>query len=159
MQYYPNLNLLASYIIVAHGSSMASDAGKDAYSIGVGINLPIQFGRRSAATEEAEATLRANQLSHRNVENNVRAEIHDLHFQLESISHTLDLYNEGLRVQAESALESALAAYSTGKLDFLNLLDSQRMLLHVRLGYVELQSNYQQTLAALERAVGGTLVQ
>ena len=159
LQYYPNLNLQASYIIVAQGSSMASDAGKDAYSIGVGINIPLQLGRRTAATEEAEATLRANQLNYRAIENNVKAEIQDFHFQLESIGHALDLYNEGLLVQAQSALESALSAYSTGSLDFLNLLDTLRTLLHVRLGYIEQQSNYQQTLAALERSVGGTLVQ
>jgi cobalt-zinc-cadmium efflux system outer membrane protein len=61
-------------------------------------------------------------------------------------------------VQSQSALESALSAYSTGKLDFLNLLDSERMLLQARLAYVEQQSNYQKTLAALERAVGGSFL-
>ena len=91
-------------------------------------------------------------------DNQIAGGIQDFHFQLESIGHALDLYNEGLLVQAQSALESALSAYSTGTLDFLNLLDSLRTLLHVRLGYVEQQSNYQQTLAALERSVGGILV-
>jgi cobalt-zinc-cadmium efflux system outer membrane protein len=156
LQYYPNFNLQASYITVARGNSMASDAGKDAYSVGLGINIPIQLGRRTAATEEAEATYQANQLIYRSVENNVKAEIEDLHFQLQSIARTLDLYNQGLLAQSQSSLESALFAYSTGKLDFLNLLDSERMLLQARLGYVEQQSNYQKTLAALERAVGGS---
>jgi cobalt-zinc-cadmium efflux system outer membrane protein len=156
LQYYPNFNLQANYITVSRGSSMAPDAGKDAYSVGVGISIPIQLGRRSAAKEQAEATYRANQLSYRNTENDVRAEVEDLHFQLQSIGRTLDLYNQGLLVQSQSALESALSAYSTGKLDFLNLLDSERMLLQARLGYVEQQANYQKTLAALERAVGGS---
>jgi cobalt-zinc-cadmium efflux system outer membrane protein len=155
LQYYPNFNLQASYITVARGSSMAPDAGKDAYSVGVGISIPIELSRRSAAKEEAEATYRANQLSYHNTENDVKAEVEDLHFQLQSIGRTLDLYNQGLLVQSQSALESALSAYSTGKLDFLNLLDSERMLLQARLGYVEQQANYQKTLAALERAVGG----
>ena len=158
LQYYPNFNLQASYITVAKGNSMASDAGKDAFAVGLGINIPIQLGRRSAETEEAEATYEANQLHYRNVENDVKAEIRDLHFQLQSIGQSLDLYSNGLLTQSQSALESALSAYSTGKLDFLTLLDSERMLLQVRLGYVEQQSNYQQTLAALERSVGGSLV-
>lgn len=157
LQYYPNFSVQASYINVARRNSMASDAGKDAYSIGIGLNIPIQFGRRSAATEEAEATYRANTLMRRNVENTVRAEIEDLHFQLMSIGRTLDLYDQGLLVQAQNALESALSAYSTGKMDFLSLLDSERMLLRTRLGYIEEQANYQKTLAALERAVGGRL--
>ena len=157
LQYYPNFNLQAAYVTVAKGNSVASDAGKDAFSIGLGINIPIQLGRRSAETEEAEATYEANQLQYKNVENDVKAEIKDLHFQLQSIGQSLDLYNNGLLTQSQSALESALSAYSTGKLDFLTLLDSERMLLQVRLGYVEQQSNYQNTLAALERAVGGSL--
>ena len=157
LQYYPNFNVQASYISVARGNSMSSDAGKDAYSIGIGLNIPIQLGRRSAATEEADATYRANTLMYRNVENTVKAEIEDLHFQLMSIGQTLDLYDQGLLVQAHNALESALSAYSTGRMDFLNLLDSERMLLQARLGYVEEQADYQKTLAALERAVGGSL--
>ena len=155
LQYYPNFNFQASYITVARGMSTAPDAGKDAYSVGVGINIPIQFGKRSAATQEAEATYLANELSYRNTENNVKAEIRDLHAELDNVGRTLDLYDQGLLVQSQSALESALSAYSTGKLDFLNLLDSERMLLQARLGYVEQQSNYDKTLAALERAVGG----
>ncbi|MGB6031638.1 MAG: TolC family protein, partial [Bacteroidota bacterium] len=154
-EYYPNLNLQATYITVARGSSPAPDAGKDAYGVGLGINIPIQLGRRVAATEEAEATYEASKLAHRALENTVRAEIADLRFQLDNSRRTLDLYDRGLLVQAESALESALSAYRTGKLDFLSLLDSERMLLQARLGYVKEQSSYQKILAGLERATGG----
>jgi outer membrane protein TolC len=156
-EYLPNISLGASYITIPRVSSTFSDAGKDAYSIMVGINLPIQFGRRGAAVEEAEATLLASRLSYKNVENNVRAEVSDLHFQLQSTAQTLDLYEEGLLLQAESSLESALSAYRTGKLDFLNLLDSERMLLQTNLTYVKERSNYEKVVAAIERSVGGEL--
>ncbi|MCH8874024.1 TolC family protein, partial [candidate division KSB1 bacterium] len=66
---------------------------------------------------------------------------------------------QGLLVQAESSRESAMASYGTGKLDFLNLLDAERMLLNLNLGYRKEQANYQKQLAALERAVGGELPQ
>jgi len=155
IEYYPNLSLQATYITVARGSSPAPDAGKDAYGVGLGLNIPIQLGRRVAATEEAEATYEASKLAHRNLENTVRAEIADLRFQLDNSGRTLELYDRGLLVQAESALESALSAYRTGKLDFLSLLDSERMLLQARLGYVKEQSSYQKILAGLERAIGG----
>ncbi|MCK5571898.1 MAG: TolC family protein [Bacteroidetes bacterium] len=157
IEYYPNLNLQATYITVARGSSAAPDAGKDAYGVGLGLNIPIQLGRRVAASEEAEATYEASKLAHRNLENTVRAEIADLRFQLDNSRRTLELYDKGLLVQAESALESALYAYRTGKLDFLSLLDSERMLLQARLGYVTEQSSYQKIVAALERSVGGEL--
>ncbi len=154
-EYFPNFNLQASYITVSKKNSMASDAGKDAYSIGIGLSLPIQLGRRVAATEEAEATDQANRLTYENLKNSVEAEIADLCFQLQSTQQTLDLYSQGLLVQAQSSLESAVSAYQTGKLDFLSLLDSERMVLQTKLGYVKEQSNYRKIAAALERAVGG----
>jgi cobalt-zinc-cadmium efflux system outer membrane protein len=154
-EYFPNFNLQASYITVSKKNSMASDAGKDAYSIGIGLSLPIQFGRRVAATEEAEATDQANRLTYENLKNSVEAEIADLCFQLQSTQQTLDLYSQGLLVQAQTSLESAVSAYQTGKLDFLSLLDSERMVLQAKLGYVKEQSNYGKIAAALERAVGG----
>ena len=61
--------------------------------------------------------------------------------------------------QAESSLESALSSYRTGKLDFLDLLDAERMLLNLNLGYVKEQAGYQKYVAALEKAVGGEFQQ
>ena len=156
LDYLPNFTLQFTYITIPKlATSMGADAGKDPYGISVGINLPLQFGRRAAALEEAEALTRANTLSQRNVENMVRAEIEDITFQLQTSGKTLDLYKTGLIVQAESSLESALSAYRTGKMDFLNLLDAERMLLQVRLGYVREQAAYRKLAAALDRALGG----
>ena len=154
--YLPNLNLQASYITVPKVSSVP-DAGKNAFSISAGINLPIQLGKRNAAVEEAEATLLANKLSYQSTENSVKSEISDLYFQLQSTAKTLDLYQQGLLIQAESSLESSLSAYRTGKLDFLSLLDSERMLLQTNLTYVKEQSNYEKVVAGIERSVGGEL--
>ena len=119
--------------------------------------MPIQLGKRNAAVEEAEATLLANKLSYQSTENNVKSEISDLYFQLQSTAKTLDLYQQGLLIQAESSLESSLSAYRTGKLDFLSLLDSERMLLQTNLTYVKEQSNYEKVVAGIERSVGGEL--
>lgn len=155
--YLPDFRIQATYITIPTVSSMFSDAGKDAYSLQVGLNLPMWLGKRRAAVTEAEENLVANQLAFENLKNNVESEIADLRFQLETIEKTLDLYEQGLLAQAESSLQSALSAYKTGKLDFLNLLDAERMLLQFRLGYVREQSNYQKKVAAIERAIGGRL--
>lgn len=157
-EYLPDFNLQGTYITIPKvPTSMFSDAGKNPYSVMVGVNLPIWFGRRSAAVNEAEETIIANQRAYENLENNVKAEITDLYFQLGTTGKTLDLYEQGLIAQAESSLQSALAAYRTGKLEFLNLLDAERMLLQFNLGYVKELSNYNKQVAAMERAVGGKL--
>ncbi len=158
-EYWPDLNLKANYIDVSKGVSTAPDAGKNAWSVMVGLNLPIWLGKRNAAVREAEETISSNKLTYENLENQVKAEIKDFYYQVQITGRTLDLYEQGLIAQAESSLESALASYRTGRLDFLNLLDAERMLLNLNLGYVKEQSSYQTQLAALERAVGGELPQ
>ena len=101
--------------------------------------------------------LSANQLSYDNLKNNIIAEITDLYFQIDATGKTLDLYEQGLLIQAKSSLQSALAAYRAGKFDFLNLLDAERMLLQFNLAYVKELTNYNKQVAALERAVGRDL--
>ncbi len=158
-EYLPDFNVMANYIDISKGVSNAPDAGKNAWAVNFGINLPIWLGKRNAAVREADEMLSSNKLAYENFENHVKSEIRDLHYQLDISGKTLDLYEQGLITQAESSLESAMASYRTGKLDFLDLLDAERMLLNLNLGYVKEQSNYQKQLAAIERTVGGELPQ
>jgi outer membrane protein TolC len=151
--------LQANYIDISKGVSSVPDAGKNAWSIMFGVNLPIWFGKQKAAVREAEEVISSNKLMYEDLENRIRAEIRDIYYQIEIIGQTLDLYEQGLISQAESSLESATASYRTGTLDFLSLLDAERMLLNLKLGYTRETSNYQKQLAALERSVGGTLPQ
>ena len=157
--YLPDFNLRANYIDVSKGVSTAADAGKNAWSVMVGLNLPIWLGKRNAAVREADEMISSNKLTYENLENQVKAEIKDFYYQVQITGRTLDLYEQGLIAQAESSLESAMASYRTGRLDFLNLLDAERMLLNLSLSYAKEQSSYQKQLAALERAVGGELPQ
>ncbi|MFQ5649880.1 MAG: TolC family protein [bacterium] len=157
--YWPDFNLKANYIDVRTGLSAAPDAGKNAWSVMFGLNLPIWLGKRKAAVREAHELTAANKLTYENLENQIKAEIKELAVQFEITDRTLDLYEQGLLTQAKSSLESAMASYRTGRLDFLNLLDAERMLLNLNLSYVKEQTSYQKQLAALERAVGGELPQ
>ena len=51
-------------------------------------------------------------------------------------------------------MESSEAAYETGQLTFLELLDSARFLLNVRYGYAKIKSDYLVAQADMERALG-----
>lgn len=155
--YWPDFNLQATYITIPKVNDQFGDSGKDPFSVMVGFNLPIWFGKRNAAVEQAEETRAAQQLRYENLHNLVESEITDILFQIKTIEETLQLYEQGLLIQAESSLESATSAYKTGKLDFLDLLDAERTLLQLRLAYVGEQASHFKQIAALERAVGGNL--
>ncbi len=153
--YWPDFNIQAMYITVPKVNNMFTDSGKDAFSLMAGINLPIWLGKRKAAVEQASETQAAQRLKFENLRNSIEAEITDLLFQINTLNETLNLYRDGLLIQAESSLQSAVSAYKTGRLDFLNLLDAERMLLQLRLAYTREQANYFKKYAALERAIGG----
>lgn len=153
----PDFILQANYIDISKGASQAQDAGKDAWSVMFGLNLPIWLGKRKAAVREADEVISSNRFLYENSANQIKSEIRDLYYQIQITTQSLDLYDQGLLTQAESSLESALSSYRTGKLEFLDLLDAERMLLNLNLSYVREQANYQKQIAALERAVGGEL--
>jgi outer membrane protein TolC len=133
------------------------ESGKDPFSLTVGMNIPIWLGKRKAAVTQAEEARAAEMARYADLQKNIEAEINDILFQLQTTKETLELYEQGLITQAESSLQSATAAYKTGRLDFLNLLDAERMLLQINLAHIREQANYAKQLAALERAVGGRL--
>ncbi len=155
--YMPDFNIQATYITIPKVNDLFADSGKDPLGFMVGINIPIWLGKRRAAVTQAEETRASQSLLYENLRNTVEAEITDILFQIETIEETLRLYEQGLLIQAESSLESATSAYKTGKLDFLNLLDAERMLLQLRLAYIKEQASHFKQVAALERAAGGSL--
>ena len=76
---------------------------------------------------------------------------------MEAAKRSLQLYREGRLSQAELSFRSALAAYQTGRVEFVNLLEAQRALRETRMGYYKATANLMQNLADLERAVGKEL--
>jgi len=56
-------------------------------------------------------------------------------------------------------LKAAEAAYQTGRLEFTGLLEAERSLRDIRLGYYRALVALEQSLADLERAVGRDILQ
>lgn len=70
----------------------------------------------------------------------------------------LTLYSKALVPQSTLTLEAAMAAYQTGSLDFLNVLNSFLGVLEYELGYYDELANYQKALSRLEEITGFELV-
>jgi outer membrane protein TolC len=128
--------------------------GKNIWNITVGVNLPIGRRKRDAAVLEATESLLASKESYRDQWNRLEAAIRATAFRLETVDEQIDLYESTLLPQAEQSLAASEAAYSTGEIGVLDLLDSERVLLDVRLGLAQLTSEYMKALAEMERALG-----
>jgi cobalt-zinc-cadmium efflux system outer membrane protein len=159
-QYWPDFNLGFNYIIVGDRKDPAGlqeapmDNGKDAIGVLASINLPIWYPKLRAGVDEARLEEYRARAAYARQEDSVLFEVQDAYINLESLREQLDLYRHALIPQAEQSLESSEAAYETGKLTFLELLDSERFLLNVRYGYAKIKSDYLIALADMERALG-----
>ena len=59
--------------------------------------------------------------------------------------------------QAEQALASSRISYQTGKVDFLSLIDSLRIVEQAHLEHIAAAADFEKAYAELERAVGQEL--
>ena len=159
-QFWPDLTLGLNYIIVGDRKDPAGilnppeDDGKDAVGILASINLPIWPHKVRAGVDEARLMEMRARAAYARQEDLVIYEVQDAYVNLESLVEQWRLYRDLLVPQAKQSLESSEAAYKTGKLTFLELLDSERFLLNVRYGYAKVRSEYLIALARMERALG-----
>ena len=128
--------------------------GKDVYSVTLGVNVPLFRAKYDAGVREAAERAEAARAAYRATVSETQRAIRTTTFRLEAIERQIELLGRTLLPQAEQALLSTEAAYSTGGADVLDLLDGGRMLLDVRLGLARLHADYFATLADLERATG-----
>ncbi len=160
-EYWPDFTLGAGYVNVTgrndpQGQQIPPlDSGKDVWSVSIGVNLPIGRRQRDAGVLEATEMMIASKQDYRRQRNSIEAAIRSLAFRLQTIEDQTRLFEGTLLPQAEQALRASEAAYSTGAVSVLDLLDSERMLLDVKLGLAGFQTDYMKTLAELERAIGG----
>ena len=158
--YWPDVTVGAGFVNVARRSDPAArlnpppDEGKNIYSFSVVVNLPIFRRKYDAAVLEATEDFLAAREQYRSTVNQVEGSIRSVGFRARTIEQQIALFEDVLLPQAEQALRSSEAAYSTGTLGILDLLDSERVLLEVRLGLAQLNSDYMKALAQMERAIG-----
>ena len=153
-EYLPDFTASLKYVEIGPGTSMSPDSGQDAWMATMAINLPIWGGRLKAGVNEAKANLESSNDSLQNTKNITSFQIKDAYFRLVTTKDLVELYRYALIPQAEQSLKATEAGYETGKATFLDLLDSERALLGIKIGYYRVAADYQKNLADLERAVG-----
>ena len=154
MDYLPDFTFGVDYIQVGSGETTMPNDGQDAWMGTVAVNIPIWFDKLNAQTKEKKAQLESARKNYENVGNNVSYEVEDLYFKILTYKDIISLYKTALIPQSEQAFDAAKTGYETGKVDFLNWLDAERILLQTRLAYYKAIADYQKSIAYLERVVG-----
>lgn len=155
-QFLPDFGVSVTYFDIGAAEVPPSATGRDALALGVSVKVPLQRGRLRARLEESRLRRRQVEARREALETAFQTQIADLMSRLRQEQAQLDLFQDVLLHQAETTLAATLSAYTTGRTDFLNLLDAERMLFTLRTGYEDTLARYLKTTAALERALGVT---
>lgn len=139
---------------------MPTDMRKERYGAMVNITIPFSpwtIGRRNYEVEESLAEIRAAKANRDAMRNTTLREVAESQVKVEAARRSVQLYREGLLTQAELSFRAAMAAYQTGRVEFVTLLEAQRALREARMGYYKATVGFIQNLADLERVVGKDL--
>ena len=130
------------------------DNGRDTYSLTLGARIPVFRGSYDAGVREAASRLSAAEEAYRDAVSGVALAVRSNALRITTIEGQLALFERALLPQAEQALRATEEAYSGGVTGVLELLDSEEVLLDVRLGLARLRADYMKALAEMERAIG-----
>jgi outer membrane protein, heavy metal efflux system len=145
---------------MVRGTYKRMTQSNDDWSLMAGVTVPVapwSFGKYSAQTARTDADISGTQSELANMKNMIASEVNDALLKMESSRERLKLSKETAIPQAKQTLESALAAYRTGKQEFLMLVDIQRMLVMAKLDYHMAVMALLDSQSQLERAVGLTI--
>jgi outer membrane protein TolC len=127
------------------------------YGLMVELNLPLQQASRRAQESEAEAMVGAARSRTEALTNQLLGELAGNLAAFDGARRTETLVRTELLPQSGMTLQSALAAYENGKVDFATLLDAQRQIRKAQQDLLKAQVEAQMRLAEIERIVGEDL--
>ncbi|HEX7077659.1 MAG TPA: TolC family protein [Candidatus Eisenbacteria bacterium] len=122
--------------------------------VGVGLSLPLQFGRIGASVREARAMLAEAESKRIATLNQVEYEVAVAASRVEEIHHELEIVEGRVVPITEQSLAASRTGYESNRADFLTLLNAERDLARARLTLYDVRAEYFLALSDLERAVG-----
>jgi cobalt-zinc-cadmium efflux system outer membrane protein len=145
--YYPDIDLMAGYYNQGAMNPM--------WEFKVQVNVPLYFWKKQRyGLEEAGSLLAEASRSYRSAQQQLLLRLRERRLAAEAARRLMELYSRRIVPQAELALESSLAAYRTGAVDFLTVLANFTAILDYQLGYREQLAEYLKALSALEELAG-----
>lgn len=149
--YYPDFTVAWDY-------QNRSSGLPEMYGLRFSFNLPIFYKtKQRQAVNEASLSLSAAQQEREAIRTTLFFQVKEQYLTAKASEELLNLYSKAIVPQSTLALESAMASYQVGSLDFLSLITNFTSVLDYEINYYEELSNYQKALARLEEITGISL--
>lgn len=149
-EYFPDFVLGAGPGVMG----MTGGGTQGVWQATLGVKVPLYFWRKQRfGVQEAASLLTAAQEDYASTNQSLFFNVKDQYLVAKTSENLLKLFEEGIIPQATSSLESAIAGYQVGSIDFLTLLDNLVSLFNFEIAYYTYLTNYQTALARIEEVV------
>ena len=149
----PDITVAGGYMLMPTGSTF-----RNAYMAELTMPIPwLNRQRHDGETKQADAATDVARAELDARTSAVFLEIRQAQIEVQSAQKRVKLYRDTLLPQAEAAFKASTAAYQNNRGEFMNLIDSQNLLLDIRTKYFEALSAADAGSAQLERAIGAPL--
>ena len=151
--YTPDFTVGVGYMVMPDGATYRNN-----YMAELSMNLPwLNKRKHDSEIAEAKAMTETTNAEYAMQQSAVSLEIQEALIKVRSAQKALALYRDTLRPQVEATFRAAAAAYQHDRTDFLNLIDSQNMMLDVQSSFYRSAAELDSRVAELERAIGTSL--
>lgn len=154
--FYPDLGVGVVYTDIAPADMPPTATGRDALGLMVSARIPLGRARLRAGLDEARLRQQAAEARLGAARAAVQTDVADALSAARRAAESVALYEDTLLPLALTTVESALAGYTTGTVDFLAFLDAERARFQIQLGLVDARARLLDAAADLARATGLT---
>jgi cobalt-zinc-cadmium efflux system outer membrane protein len=149
--FYPDFTVNGGYYNMGSMPSM--------YMFRADVKVPLRLGRTRAEVAERNQELAGARYAYESDARSLEYRIRDEYNAAETAQKLLELYLKTALPQARLAVESALASYQTGTLDFTAVLANEVAAFEYEMNYHEQMQEFHLALARLEEMTGVELAQ
>lgn len=124
----------------------------------VSIPLPV-FDQKKGDIKEASARSEAAKITKEFIMLRVEREMEQLIAQMTALQEIVGLYEQEILATLEQSIQTIQDAYAQGQVSFFEVIQTEERLISFKRSYVEALTNYVNTRAALQAALGGQFPQ
>ena len=156
LQYFPDVTFSAAWGGTTTTTALAPTANsRDFVQVGLMANLPVYRKRLQAGVREAESKTVASAREYDSLRDKTQQDVKDLFVEINAEKDLLRLFDVQIVPTAEQTLQVSIPAYESGQTDILQLLNNWRDLLRYQIMQQRLEAQIRQSLASLDRVIGG----
>jgi len=128
LRYYnkPDVGVSLNWIGIVESDMPASSDGRDALALGVAIRLPLGRGAQRAREQESDLQIQAASEKLESTKMAIGAMFREVGEKMDLDKRSLEHLDASLLPGVEALMETSVSLYSTGRGDFMDLLDAER---------------------------------